>query len=270
MQSFHNDIEVKRKYVARTEQHRKADEIIRGTGWDGSKGCAVGCTLERYEHALYPVELGIPEWLAHVEDTLFEGMSADRAMLWPSEFLVAIPLGVTEDQFERNVKAPFLVIVLESALKNFDHDKFPDCAAAVRGSIALWKRKDIGGRAWSAASSAAGAPPGRRLVRRQLRRLVRRLVRCQVRRLERRQERCLVRRQVRRRAGPPPTTISRTNFCASHAIIPQRHRSEAQVCGAHRTAPQGRRDYSRHRLGRLERLRRGLYSRKLQPRPISD
>jgi hypothetical protein len=31
MQSFHNSLEVKRKYVA----HRKADEIIRGVGWNG-------------------------------------------------------------------------------------------------------------------------------------------------------------------------------------------------------------------------------------------
>jgi hypothetical protein len=157
MQSFHNDIAVKQKYVGRTEAHRKADEIIRGTGWNGSKGCAVGCTLDEYDHSLYPIELGIPEWLARVEDILFEGMSSDRAMLWPSEFLLAVPIGVTEDQFEREVKAPFLVIVLESALKNFDHKKYPDCAAAVRGSIALWKRKDIGSDAWSVARSAASS-----------------------------------------------------------------------------------------------------------------
>jgi hypothetical protein len=155
MQSFHNDTAVKVKYVRRVEAHRKADELIRGKGWTGSKGCAVGCTLNAYNHKAYEAGLGIPEWLARVEDTLFEGMSADRAMLWPSEFLVAIPLGVTEDQFDRNVKAPFLVMVLESALKNFDHAKFPECAASVRGSIVLWQRNDVGSAAWSAAWSAA-------------------------------------------------------------------------------------------------------------------
>ena len=155
MLSFHNDIEVKRKYVARTEAHRKADEIIRGTGWNGEKGCAVGCTLEVYDHSRYPIELGIPEWLARVEDTLFEGMSADRAMLWPSEFLLAIPLGVTEQQFERSVKAPFLVMVLESTLKTFNHEKNPAVLAAVQGSIALWRRDDIGSDDWNAAAEAA-------------------------------------------------------------------------------------------------------------------
>ena len=160
MLSFHNDIEIKRKYVARTEAHRKADEIIRGTGWKNGRGCAVGCTLEAYDHTRYSIELGIPEWLARVEDTLFEGMSIEGATLWPSEFLLAVPVGITENQFTHNVKAPFLVMVLESALATFDHAANPRCADAMRGSIALWKRDDIGSTAFaeearSAARSAA-------------------------------------------------------------------------------------------------------------------
>jgi len=148
MLSFHNDIEVKRKYVARTEAHRKADRIIRGTGWENGRGCAVGCTLEAYDHSRYPIELGLPEWLARVEDTLFEGMSLDRSTLWPSEFLMAIPVGVTEKQFTLKVKAPFLVMVLEGTLENFDNNKFPEVTAAIRGSIALWQRDDIGSPSW--------------------------------------------------------------------------------------------------------------------------
>lgn len=29
----------------------EADNIIRGTGWEDGKGCAIGCTLEKYDHA---------------------------------------------------------------------------------------------------------------------------------------------------------------------------------------------------------------------------
>ena len=155
LRSFHNDIEVKKKYVARTEAHRKADTLIRGTGWDGHRGCAVGCTLEAYDHSRYPVELGLPEWLARVEDTLFEGMSKDNAMLWPSRFLMAIPVGVTEQQFEHQVKAPFHVLVLESALTTFDHAKFPDVKASIDRSIALWRRGDIGSKEWESEAQAA-------------------------------------------------------------------------------------------------------------------
>jgi hypothetical protein len=70
MLSFHNDQAVKDKYVNRVIAHQKADNLIRGTGWNNGKGCAVGCTLESYDHSQYPIELGIPEWLAKLEDTL--------------------------------------------------------------------------------------------------------------------------------------------------------------------------------------------------------
>ena len=49
MQAYHNDIKIKEKYVCRMKAHKSADRLVQGTGWDGGKGCAVGCTLENYE-----------------------------------------------------------------------------------------------------------------------------------------------------------------------------------------------------------------------------
>jgi hypothetical protein len=155
MLSFHNEQSTKDKYLSRVRAHQKADNLIRGTGWEGGKGCAVGCTLENYDHSQYPVELGIPEWLARVEDTLFEGMSEKKSHTWPEKFLEAIPLGITDEQFERKVKAPFLIIVLESALTSFDHDKFPDVKKCLDASISLWRREDIGSDDWNKAAAWA-------------------------------------------------------------------------------------------------------------------
>jgi hypothetical protein len=155
MQSFHNDVAVKQKYLDRVLAHQKEDNIIRGRGWSNGKGCAVGCTLENYDHSRYPIELGIPEWLARVEDRLFEGMSLEKSKTWPYDFLKAIPLDITERQFELQVKAPFLVLVLESALTTFAHAKFPDVKTAIDGSIALWKRDDISSEDWNKAAGAA-------------------------------------------------------------------------------------------------------------------
>ena len=163
MLSFHNDQAVKDKYITRVHAHQEADRLIRGIGWKNGKGCAVGCTLENYDHSLYPVELGIPEWLAIVEDTLFEGMSLKKSKTWAEVFLKAVPLGVTEARFEREVKAPFLVIVLKSALENFDNAKFPDVTAAINRNISLWQRVDIGSEeflkeaAWAAEAAAEAA-----------------------------------------------------------------------------------------------------------------
>lgn len=155
MQSFHNNSAVKNKYVDRVIAHQKADNLIRGTGWEDGKGCAVGCTLENYDHKAYEDELGLPEWLARLEDTLFEGMSEEKSRTWPEVFLKAIPEGVSEETFEREVKAPFLIAVLNSALETFDHKEYPDVKAAIGQSITLWEREDIGSGAFLKAAEAA-------------------------------------------------------------------------------------------------------------------
>ena len=91
--AFHGEQSVKDKYLRRIAEHRAVDELVRGaTGKDG-KGCAVWCTLDKYEHRAYETELGIPQSLARIEDALFESLPIDYAMQWPSEFLLAISIG---------------------------------------------------------------------------------------------------------------------------------------------------------------------------------
>lgn len=53
--SFHGDPAIKEKYIARIKAHAIADQIIQGTGFDEQtqKGCAVGCTLDKYSHVAY-------------------------------------------------------------------------------------------------------------------------------------------------------------------------------------------------------------------------
>ena len=93
MLAYHNDPEVKAKYVGRLQAHRKAENLIQGQGWDSGKGCAVGCTLEQYDHSRYPIELGLPEWLARLEDRIFEGLPKVKAEQFAEDFLAAIPVG---------------------------------------------------------------------------------------------------------------------------------------------------------------------------------
>src|ERR1700721_582501 len=96
MIAFHGKQEIKDKYVDRVRQHRALDHLVQGTGWKSNgdtKGCAVGCTLESYDHACYPIELGVPLQLAHLEDQLFELQTPQDAQLWPERFLLAIRAG---------------------------------------------------------------------------------------------------------------------------------------------------------------------------------
>lgn len=132
MITYHGDPAVKEKYLARIRAHRDADNIIQGIGWENGKGCAVGCTLEKYDHDAYESELGIPRWLAHVEDRLFELMSNKDAKEFPVKFLEACfekPVDLEQ------IKIPFLIFVVECAKENFAHNRFSRCLKAIDGVI---------------------------------------------------------------------------------------------------------------------------------------
>jgi hypothetical protein len=93
MKAFHGDPAVKQKYLARLKAHHEADEIIQGGGWDGSHGCAVGCTLNKYNHSAYEDELGLPRWLAYLEDRIFESLPLVDAQRFAVDFLESVPVG---------------------------------------------------------------------------------------------------------------------------------------------------------------------------------
>jgi hypothetical protein len=135
MQAFHNDKKIKQKYINRVKNHIKMDNLIRGKGWTiEGKGCAVGCTLETYDHSRYPIELGIPTWLAYLEDRLFENMSFEKSKTWPLVFLQAIKPGANLEQ----VKTPFMISVLQSTLDLFDREKFPEVEQCINSMIDLY------------------------------------------------------------------------------------------------------------------------------------
>lgn len=156
MKAFFSDEAIKQKYIARVDGHIKADNLVRGQGWESGRGCAVGCTLEGYNHKAYETELGIPEWLAHLEDKLFENMTREKSKTWPKVFLEAIAPGVDLE----SVKSPFLIIVLEHALKSLDACGFDQ--KAVQGSRAVVLEiirchKGASESEWEAAREAAWA-----------------------------------------------------------------------------------------------------------------
>jgi len=132
MLSFHNDIKVKEKYVNRVKAHAKADNLIQGVGWENGKGCAIGCTLESFDHSAYPTELGLPEWSAKLEDRLFEGMENKYAMKFPLDFLEAIPVGVDLEPVKWKF-CSYLCSENLSIVENCDIDK--DLKSQVSDSI---------------------------------------------------------------------------------------------------------------------------------------
>lgn len=93
MRAFHNDPEIKEKFLKRLRAHYEADEIVKGTYWENGKGCAVGCTIHGNDHSKYEEELGIPIILARLEDRIFEGMPNAESKEWPIKFIESINVG---------------------------------------------------------------------------------------------------------------------------------------------------------------------------------
>ena len=172
MLAFTNTTMTKPELLTELRWHQEQDNFLKGTYQKGDteKGCAVGCAimslnkkkgldLHPGDHGAYERHFGVPQWLARVEDDIFEGVSLERSKTWPVEFIEAINPGA---DLER-VKRPFMVLILRSTLNNFDHQKYPEVLAAVNGSIDFWETEfeseesesAAWGAAWSAARSAA-------------------------------------------------------------------------------------------------------------------
>ena len=119
MKAFKQGI-TKEAFVAEIAIHKKLDHFLQGTYQEGDKGCAVGCSIMSINkltkkdiatssHKSYETYLGIPEWLAYLEDKLFEEMTVARSKEWPLEFIEAINVGSDLDK----IKVPFLCFLLE-------------------------------------------------------------------------------------------------------------------------------------------------------------
>ena len=108
MEAFHNNPSIKEKYLNRVQEHYQADQIIKGEYWQNGKGCAVGCTVHSNIHNKYESELGIPENIAHLQDTIFENLPNELAKEFPIQFLSAIKVGADL----KNVSNLFTIWVL--------------------------------------------------------------------------------------------------------------------------------------------------------------
>lgn len=132
MQAFHNNKEVQTKYLTRIYDHAKADDFVKGKYWEHGKGCAVGCTIHGSNHKYYEIELGVPEWIAMLEDTIFENLPNDLAKTWPVRFLEAINIGSDLDK----IKTLFIIYLMEQNLKSirscvYDVEKNPEVKKAI-------------------------------------------------------------------------------------------------------------------------------------------
>lgn len=154
MKAFHGDPKIQEMYIARVKAHALADEIVQGQYWENGRGCAVGCTIHGDDHKKYETELGVPEELAYLQDTIFERLPLAEAKKFPLEFLQAIPLGADLTDIARLWKIRNLErLVEEQSSSNYSGK--PQIIEAIRGVINfLYELPTLDEAAKSAAKSA--------------------------------------------------------------------------------------------------------------------
>lgn len=161
MVAYHGDPAVKAALLDRIADHEHHDAIAQQTYGSPREGgevtvwerCAVGCSVHDLAstpqrddgselHALYPRLLGIPIWLAYLEDRIFEGLEWPDAKDWPRRFAEAIPVGGSFEGLEDRLVAGRLRDLLEIA----GSWSVADRALLIDGADAL----EAGDRAWRA------------------------------------------------------------------------------------------------------------------------
>lgn len=175
MNTFQGEIS-KKALLKEIKKHREADQLIQGTYGEENgnlKGCAVACSLRSIavlkgeelktdysNHARYETDLGIPEWLARLEDTIFEGLPQKEALMFPEQFIKAIPEGVDLGRVKYKFCAFILKENIDRVLKLKIDDELKDqVIKAIQGVLVLHEKAATTGRwsesaAWSARSAA--------------------------------------------------------------------------------------------------------------------
>ena len=154
--------------VKRVREHQRLDQIAQQIYWDGSKGCAIGCVLHSGEHMAFEQQLGLPVFLAYLDEHIFEKLPLEEAKGWPLRFIEAVPVGVDLElvfprfmhwllsdpdgvrQYADARTVPIMDTIVAMYARRIEGIPFDvDAARAARDAA--------GAAAWAAAGAAAGA-----------------------------------------------------------------------------------------------------------------
>ena len=186
MLSYHNDENLKNLLVSEMIKHKEQDQFIKGvySKINGKfKGCSVGCTIDSINkilgktysnssHESIEESVGIPTWLAKVQDVLFEGIPDEEGAQFSIDFLSAIPVGVSLEL----VKWKFCAFILKECIdrvstqENISEELKEQVLKAIRDVLSLHENAIETGKfehqavesaaesaAWSAWSAARSA-----------------------------------------------------------------------------------------------------------------
>ena len=170
MKAFTNTTHTKASALELAQQHYDADAFMAGTYGSGEygtaefKGCLVGC-MAQGKHKDFERLFGIPEHLAHLFDSMFEGVTPERRKGLTLEIFNAIPEGADltdvwrQIAIERHKRSLILLKDNEESYAELCRSAIQNVIdwlnAGARDESAESARSAAWLSAWSAAESAA-------------------------------------------------------------------------------------------------------------------
>ena len=191
MKSFKNELRLKELHVEQAKKHYEQDMLIAGTygetDTDVFRGCSVGCfayeisgQTDDNPHKIVADDRGLPEWLIHLQDRIFEGLPLEDRKKWHVQLAEAIPVGIDLEPVrhklaimrmdklialqQRNIGASNIVqqtidvlnIVRQCHEAELSKDSCDWAAAVVAADWSAWSAWSASAAsAWSASESAA-------------------------------------------------------------------------------------------------------------------
>jgi len=155
--SFHCEPDLKHAVLERLKKHQLLDEIVQGTYWENGKGCLIGCALHSAHHSAFETHLGLPEWLAHLTESIFEGLPKKEAIKFPVQCIEAIPVGADLSLVWHQFAA-WLILDPDHGVHRFNSDPRILDVGHMHADSALGKGHSD--KEWHAAGFAAGFAGG--------------------------------------------------------------------------------------------------------------
>ncbi len=177
MLTYHNNKKIKSSIVAEMKKHQKNDQFIKGSysKMNGKfKGCAVGCAIDSFNirlgkaykndsHKAFEEAIGVPEWLARLQDGVFENLPDGESSQFAVDLLDAIPVGVDLTPVKWKFSVYLLkenidivmALSIEQELKEKVVSSIRQCLTVNEDAVKTGAWNEIA--AWSAARSAESA-----------------------------------------------------------------------------------------------------------------
>ncbi len=101
MKAWHNDPSIRTRSLNAVVQARREDRLIHFNYYgDSDKGCAIGQIAREFSYeggntiaSISPI-VGLPEWVAHLIESVYEMEQYTKAKDLPERAILAIPVGV--------------------------------------------------------------------------------------------------------------------------------------------------------------------------------